>query len=146
MITRRSFFTGLAVALVAPAFVRRALAYYGWGKPYVAGVDFGSSNSTVVWKTVHDPIYGLLHFRINEAYRFMRRNLAEELYGDSSRVLVERPDGVWRYITLRESLLERSERHFQRAAYWRIQGKPEYAMGSLHKAAVAEDQARSLPA
>lgn len=136
MISRRSFFSGLAAALVAPKLVQRVLQRFGW-QPVVMGVDFGRDERTIIT---------LLHERMDESYRAMQRAIAEELYGDNSRVLVERSPGTFQYITLREHLMERSERHFQRAAWWRIQGKPDYAMGSLHKAARAENRARSLPA
>lgn len=135
MITRRSFFSGLA----APAFVRRALERIGWRSEYA------------YWPPASDAEFALLHKRMNECYAVTRQNMARQLYGfpgareQTVVTLIDMAEDR-RYLTLRESLLERSEHHFQRAAWWRIQGKPDYAMGSLHKAAVAEDRARSLPA
>lgn len=133
MITRRSFFTGLAAALVAPAFVKRALQRFGW-QSVIMGIDFGSEDRAVVT---------LLKRRIADAQEQMVVNVSHSIYGGGGAGL----GGLFGTAgTLRESLMERAEHHYQRAAYWRIQGKPEYAMGSLHKAAVAEDRARSLPA
>lgn len=132
MISRRSFFGGLAATLVAPAFVRRALTYCGVELQFTGGFPGPA-----------DPDIALLKRRMDDCYAVLNRQMAEELYGDSSRVLVER-NGAWHYISTRESLLEQSDRHVRRAQHWREQGKPDYAMGSLMKAARAEDRARSL--
>ena len=134
MISRRSFFTGLAAALVAPKIVRRALDHLGWSVSYTELRPLSNAETA------------LLRQRIADAERIMRENMAQLIYGNVDTTPFSYFGFAPQYTTLRESLLERSEHHFQRAAYWQVQGKPDYAMGSLHKAAVAEDRARSLPA
>lgn len=136
MITRRSFFSGLVAALVAPPIVRKAFDRFGWHSFHWKRVPGGWTISN------ESEITDLLKARINDAYRVTQRNMAESMYNYSAT----NPPALrgLRPLWLRETLMEQSERHFQRAAYWRIQGKPDYAMGSLYKAARAEDRARSL--
>ncbi len=91
MITRRSFFTGLAAALVAPKIVPSV-------SPVIAGVDFG--------------------------------------VGDMTTIVV---------MKARQCGMTEWQRMFVK---WSIENdhRTWNAMGSLHKAAKAEDRARSLPA
>ncbi len=145
---RRSFFTGLTATLLAPKMVQRALAYVAPRNLY-AGLTNATRQAFVprLFVQTYDksPLTDLLKQRISSAEFMMRETLNARLYSDDPGGVARLISQVLPYQMLRETLLEQSEHHFQRAAYWRIQGKPDYAMGSLHKAARAEDRARSLP-
>lgn len=53
------------------------------------------------------------------------------------------------YQTIRQSFIDNGNRHARKAAYWRGEGKPDYAEGSMRKArknwAKAEAWAVTLP-